>query len=83
MLNAAIVVLMMFACVLLIAVIIALGLSLRGGMSVILPGLGLVVAMPVLFVVLLTADVFIVLLAAYLVKTVSFLGLIPRMRESL
>lgn len=79
MLNVTIVVLMMLACVLLIAVIISLGLSLRGGMSVIFPGLGIVVAMPVLFVVLLMAEVCVVVLAAYLVKSVSFLDIMSRM----
>lgn len=79
MLNAAIIVLMMFACVLLIAVIISLGLCLRGGMSVIFPGFGVIVAMPIIFVVLLMAEVFVVILAAYLVKSVSFLGIMSRM----
>jgi hypothetical protein len=69
-LNLALIFLTLVACVLLAALILTLGLWMRGIDSIAFPGLGLLVATPLIALALLTAEAMVIVLAAYLIRYV-------------
>ena len=54
----------------LILFIVALGLWMKGASSLVLPGLGIIVATPLILILLLFLETVFVLLAAYLVRLI-------------
>ncbi len=72
MLNLLIIVLMSIACIVLIGIIVALGLYLRGIDSIAFPGLGLIVGTGLILFALLVLETCAVFSAAYLMRYVSF-----------
>ena len=61
---------MLIAAAVLVSIIGVLGLWMKGASSVVLPGLGIIVATPLLLMLLLVAEIILVVLAAYLVRYV-------------
>ena len=71
MLNLALLFLTLVACILLVALILTLGLWMRGIGSIAFPGLGVLVATPLLAFALLIAVAMVVALTAYLIRYIS------------
>jgi hypothetical protein len=69
-LNLALIFLTLLASVLLAALILTLGLWMRGIDSIAFPGLGLIVATPLIALALLITEAMVVALAAYLIRYV-------------
>jgi hypothetical protein len=61
---------LIIAIVILILFIILLGIWMKGSSSLLLPGLGLIVATPVVLILLLVVEIIIVFIAAYLVRLI-------------
>ena len=70
MLNLALIFLTLLASVLLAALILTLGLWMRGIDSIAFPGLGLLVATPLIALALLIVEAMVVALTAYLIRYV-------------
>ena len=68
MLQALLVLLYLLAAALLLPLVVALGLWLKGAESIALPGLGIIIAAPLLVAVLAVAEVGAVVCAAYCVR---------------
>jgi hypothetical protein len=69
-LNLTLIVLTLLASVLLAALILTLGLWMRGIDSIVFPGLGLIIATPIIALALLMAEAILVKLTAYLIRYV-------------
>lgn len=67
-LNLALIFLTLIACVLLAAIILTLGLWMRGIDSIAFPGLGLIVATPLIAMTLLIVEAIVVTLTAFLIR---------------
>ena len=70
MLNLALIFLTLLASVLLAALILTLGLWMRGIDSIAFPGLGLIIATPLIALALLITEAIVVALTAYLIRYV-------------
>lgn len=68
--NVILVTLILIAVVVLVAIISVLGFWMKGTDTIVLPGLGIIVATPLLLILLFAAEVSLVVLAAYLVRYV-------------
>jgi|GEM_PF-5609163 len=60
----------LIAAIVLVAIIAVLGFWMKGASSMVLPGLGIIVATPLLLILLLVVEIILVVLAAYLVRYV-------------
>jgi len=56
------------AAVILVAIIGVLGFWMKGAASIVLPGLGIIVATPLLLILFIVVELILVILAAYLVR---------------
>ena len=81
MLNLALIVLTLIACALLAAIILTLGLWMRGIDVIAFPGLGLLVATPLVAMALLIIEAIVVALAAYLIRYVPLENLLSWMNS--
>lgn len=68
--NLLLTLLILMAAALLVSIIGVLGFWMKGASSIVLPGLGIIVATPLLLILLLVAEIILVVLAAYLVRYV-------------
>ena len=83
MLKLALVVSTLLAIVVLVALIGALGLWMKGIGSVAFPGLGLIVGTQLISIVLSIAEVSLILIAAYLVRFLPFVRELTQMIEGI
>jgi hypothetical protein len=83
MLNLALAVSTLLAMVVLIALICALGLWMKGIDSIVFPGLGIIVGTQLFLIVLSIAEVSLILIAAYLVRFLPFVRELTDMMEGI